>query len=310
MVSSLWEISDSLSIFLRELWYPSLFRFGWKTKSGGRKDAFPGCHGDWRAFWFCGIDTPLTNKNHPDTLSFGTESKCIKRHLVNILAKHVRFRGEFGFYTWFCFIVNEKIAPETSTKNSIFVIRKIRMVIVSSLSGIKEKINVINHVRYLMHKELCKKRVGFVWLHTHFSNFRQELDLRTHPSSRVRGPRQSTCLPFPTTTAPVNWSSQISEESLSIAWLLKATGLRIFWVFCVPEQHPQIQLLSLLRAEPESVTVRSPESTWWVTSFIAVTKTVRRRESLFLVHGWKALHQGGGDIAVGVEAAVILHPGL
>lgn len=64
---------------------------------------------------------------------------------MNILAKNVRFRGEFGFYTWFSFIVNGKIAPETNTKNSIFVIRKIRMVIVSSLSGIRETINMEKH---------------------------------------------------------------------------------------------------------------------------------------------------------------------
>lgn len=70
---------------------------------------------------------------------------ALKRHLVNILAKNVRFRGEFGFYTWFSFIVNGQIVPETSTKNSIFVIRKIRMVIVSSLSGIRETINVEKH---------------------------------------------------------------------------------------------------------------------------------------------------------------------
>lgn len=71
------------------------------------------------------------------------------------------------------------------------------MIIVSSLSGIMETINVVKHVRYLLHKELCKKSVWFVWLHTYFSSFRQELDLRIHPSSRVKGPRQSTCLHFP-----------------------------------------------------------------------------------------------------------------
>lgn len=257
MVLSLWEISDSLSIFLREPWYPSLFRFGWKTKWGKKMLSWVAMVTEKHSGSVALIHLSQTT-NHPDTLSFGTESKCIKRHLVNILAKNVRFRGEFGFYTWFCLGVNEKLAPDTSTKNSIFVIRKIRMILVSTLSGIMETINVVKHVRYLLNKELCKKSVWFVWLHTYFSSFRQELDLRIHPSSRVKGPRQSTCLPFPTATAPINWSSQISEESLSTAWRLKATGLSILWASCVPEQHPQIQLLSLLPAAPESVTLRRP----------------------------------------------------
>lgn len=267
-----------------------------------KKDAFSGCHGDWRAFWFCGIDAPLTNNNHPDTLSFGTESECIKRHLVNILAKNMRFRGEFGFYTWFCFVVNEKIAPETSTKNSIFVIRKIRTVTVSSLSGIKETINVVNHVRCLLHKELCKKCVGFVWLHAHFSGFRQALDLRTHPSSRVRGH-------FP---QPPLQSTEALKPVKNL-WQQHGCLKLQDWAFC--------ELLACLNNTPkfksshyfllsQSLWQWSPESAWGVTFLIAVTKTVRRRESLFLECCWKVLHHGEEDIAVGVEAVVTLHPSL
>lgn len=132
-----------------------------------------------------------------------------------------------------------------------------------------------------------------------------ELDLRIHPPSRVRGPRQSTCLPFPTAITPANWSSQISEESLSTTRMPKATGLSTLWATCVPEQHPQMQLLPLLPSEPESVPVRtSQEPTWSVAFLIAVTKAARRRESLFLDHSWRVLHHEGEDTTAGAEAVV------
>lgn len=40
---------------------------------------------------------------------------------MNILAKSMRFGGEFGFYTWSCFIVNKKLISETQALRPLYL---------------------------------------------------------------------------------------------------------------------------------------------------------------------------------------------